>query len=129
MKTLALFVPLAAVVVTVVMLAAPRMVEPATASAFVAAVLICAATGLVALIPAALVAPRHPTYLMEAGMAAILLRLFLTIGAAAAYWQWWLPQKWPFLNAMVVFYLLFLAGDTFIIIRLARRYWRTPAKG
>ncbi len=127
MKTLALFGLLAAVVVTVVMLAAPWMGEAATASAFVAAALICASTGLIALMPAALVAPRYPTYLMEAGLAAILLRLFLTLGVGAAYWRWWQPPNWPFLNSMVVFYLLFLAGDTIMIIRLANRYWRNSA--
>ena len=124
MREWGMFVAGSAMALAAVALAAPRMTDAETASAWIAAAVICATTGIVALAPAGWLAPRHPTYLLEAGLAAIVLRLFGTLAAGFVYLRGAAPPKWAFLNALVVFYLVSLAADTLVTVRLAGRYWR-----
>ena len=126
MRTLLWFALLALLGLVAAALVAPRVAGPDSASAVVAAAVICVATGLIALLPAAIVAPRYPDYLMQAGLAAMLIRLSLTLGVGAAYLRWYAPPRAVFMSAMVVAYLVLLAFETWAIVRLVKQYWRAP---
>ena len=126
MRTLLWVILVSGIALGGIIFAAPRLVEPPAASAIVAAACICLAAGLVALIPLMLVAPRWPDYLMQAGMGAMVIRLFLTLGVGAVYLRAYAPLKTTFMMAVVVFYLILVVAETGIAVRLVKLHWRPP---
>lgn len=113
-------------IVIAVWLIAPRFTTAAKASAVLAAGVICLSAAAVALLPVVLVGPRYPDYLMQAGLGAMLLRLFLTLAVGA--WYLWAkqPPRMTFMMSAVGFYLAALAAETWIAIDSVRRYWKAP---
>ncbi len=109
-----------------VVVAAPRMASPEQASAMIAAAAICLSAGLIAMIPPAVVAARWTDYIIQAGMAAMVVRLFLTLGLGLLYLKWYAPPMSTFLTAMVICYLLLLAVETGVTISLVKRHWHPP---
>lgn len=126
MRTLLGFTLTAAAVLGAVILIAPRLAEPADASAVIAAASICLAVGVVAMVPPAVVAPRYPDYLMQAAMGAMIIRLFLTLAVGALYLRMYSPPRAVYMNAMVVCYLTLLASETVITLRMVKEHWRPP---
>ena len=126
MRTILWFAMAAVLGLTIVRLVAPCFFAPVEATAIFVAAGICLAAALLGLVPIALIAPRHPDWMIQAGLAAMVIRLFSTLGAGAAYLRFWSPPKWTFLMAGVVFYLVLLAAETGIIVRLVQRHWRAP---
>lgn len=104
----------------------PRYAAAADAAAITAAAAICFAAAAIALLPVVLVAPRYPDWLMHAGLAAMLLRLALTLAAGAGYLWIVAPPRAVFMNSAVVFYLVALAAETWIAIDAVRRHWKAP---
>ncbi len=96
------------------------------ASAIVAAATICVVIGFFAMIPPALVAPRWPDYMVQAGMGAMVIRLILTLAVGAIYLEMYAPPEQTFMTAMVVCYLLLLAVETGVTMRLVKHHWRPP---
>jgi hypothetical protein len=127
-RTLLWFSLFGVIGLVVVIVAAPRLFEPPGASAVIAAAVICVVAGLIAMVPPALVAPRWGDYLMHAGLAAMLIRLFLTLGAGAVYYKVYAPPSSTFMGAIVVFYLVLLAYETGVTIRLVKQHWRPPPR-
>ena len=125
-RTLLGFSLAAAAVLGAVILIAPRLAEPAAASAVIAAASICLAVGVVAMVPPALVTPRYPDYLMQAAMGAMIIRLFVTLAVGALYLRMYDPPRAAFMNAMVVCYLALLASETVITLRMVKEHWRPP---
>lgn len=113
-------------VVVAVWLIAPRLTTGAKASAVTAAAVICYASAIVALLPVVLVGPRYPDYLMQAGLGAMGLRMFLTLAVGAWYLWEKQPPRMTFMMSVVVFYLVALAAETWIAIDSVRRYWKAP---
>ena len=105
---------------------APRMAGPEQASAMIAATAICLSAGLIALIPPAVVVPRWTEYAIQAGMAAMVVRLFLTLGLGLLYQKWYAPPMSTFLTTMVICYLLLLVVETGVTISLVKRHWQPP---
>ncbi len=126
MRTLLWFSLIGLVALGAVFVAAPRMADAERASAMIAAASICLSAGLIAMVPAAVVAPRWPDYIMQAGMGAMVIRLFLTLGVGMLYLKWYTPPTSTFMTAMVVCYLLLLAVETGVTLRLVKRYWHPP---
>lgn len=102
----------------------PRFAEPQMASAIVAAATICVVIGFVAMIPPALVAPRWPDYMVQAGMGAMVIRMLLTLGVGAIYLKVYAPLEQTFMTAMVICYLLLLAVETCVTMRLVKLHWQ-----
>lgn len=113
----------------IVGLSAPGFLEATSASAVTVAAAICLVAAVIALLPLALVAPRFPDYLVQAGMGAMLIRLFLSLGGGALYLYVFAPPKGLFMTAMVIFYLVMLVAETAVTLRLVHRYWRPPHAG
>ncbi len=126
MRTLLWFSLVGFLALGAVVLAAPRMADAERASAMIAAASICLLAGLIAMVPPAVVAPRWPDYIMQAGMGAMVIRLFLTLGVGMLYLKWYTPPTSTFMTAMVVCYLLLLAVETGVTLRLVKRYWHPP---
>jgi len=103
----------------------PRWLDPVRGSAVLAAAGICYAAAFVALIPMAWGAPRRPDWMGQAALGAIVIRLMLTLAAGAAYLYFFEPHRATFMASAVGCYLILLAVETTIAIRLVHRYWRT----
>lgn len=122
MRTFLCFALFVAIALIVLAAAAPRVFDREVARAVVAAGVICTAAGLVAVAPPAWLVPRHPEYSMAAGMAAMGIRLFLTLAGGWAYLKFSAPPRAAFMNAMVACYLVLLAAETAVTMSLVRRY-------
>ena len=85
---------------------------------------ICLMSALVALIPLVLVSLWHPDQIGAAGLAATVIRLFLTMGALVAYQIIKDPQMASFIFWSPIFYLLLLAIETTFGVLFVRRYYR-----
>lgn len=121
--TLAAVVVLGGAVVIV-----PRLASPLKAEAIVAAMVICVGAGWLAMLPPLLVAGKQAEYLMGAGLAMILIRLFVTLGLGFAYLRWADPEYAAFVTAMVVCYLTLLVAETGVTALMARRLWNPPMR-
>lgn len=109
--------------------AAPVYWPAAEAEALVAAAAICLIAALAAMVPVAWANARSPKLLNEAGLAAMGLRMFLTLGAGGAYWAMADPPKSFYLKSMAAWYLALLAVETGVIVFVTRRHWgATPPR-
>lgn len=100
----------------------------ATAEAIALGAGVCVLAAWCALWPPVLAARFAPDHLGNAGLAAMVTRLFVTLGLAL-----WLARSMgaarpAFMNTLVVSYLVLLAAETGLIIRLVRMSWRPPNK-
>ncbi len=87
---------------------------------------ICLCSSLLALAPLGFVAPRYPEYIGQAGLAATVLRLMLTMGALVAYQVLMTPHLQSFLFWAPIFYLLLLAIETGFGVAMVKKYYRVP---
>lgn len=126
--TLALFLAVGVIGLILLTTLASRWQDAAATSAMTAAAVICFVSTLIALLPVAIVGPRHPDWLMQAGLASIGLRMFLTLSLGAAYYRFFAPPKWAFMAAGIVCYLFFMAFETAITLRLVQKHWKPPAR-
>ena len=124
MRAFLWFSLIGAALLAVVGLSAPLFLEASSASAATVAAAICLVAAILALLPPALVVKHCQDYMVQAGLGAMLIRLFLTLGAGAAYLHLFTPPKWPFMTAMVVCYLVMLVAETAVTVYLVNRYWR-----
>lgn len=99
----------------------------AEAAAITAAATIAVAAAVLALGPPALVARYFPEQVGLAGLGAMLVRLFLTLMVGWSYLKVRQPPKQVFMNALVVSYLVCLAAETTVIVRLVQKHWRPPS--
>jgi hypothetical protein len=125
-RALMFFAVVGALLLTATWYGARRFASPDSASAIVAAGAICYGAGVLALTPPALIARRRPDWLIHAGLGAMIIRLFVTLGAGMTYLHGFAPPRRVFFNALVVGYLVILAVETGIVIGLVRRHWRPP---
>lgn len=127
MRTLLWFTVGTAVALGIVIVAAPKLTDAASASAIIAAAAICTGAGVIAMIPPCVVARRHADWLMHAGMGAILVRLMLTSGAGLGFLLWRKPTaQQTYLFALGICYVALLAVETGVILLLVKRHWRPP---
>jgi hypothetical protein len=115
-------------IVAAAVLVVPSVASPLRAEAIVAAVVICVTAGWLAMLPPVLVFERRPDYLLGAGMAMILIRLFVTLVVGWAYLRWTEPDYWTYVTAMVVCYFTLLAVETGATMYMARRLWKLPVQ-
>lgn len=121
---------IAAVVATVAAGYAPTLShwgEPGRDSLFAVAV-ICGGAAIIAMLPMAIVAPRHPAYIGQAALAGTVLRLLLTMGALVAYQVLYTPQLASFLFWAPILYLLLLAIETTFGVVAVKRYYRPTSE-
>ncbi len=100
-----------------------RFANEAVGRAVTAAAVICFCSAIVAVVPLVVVSRRHSEYVVQAGMAAIPIRLFLTLGVGLGFPHWSDVQESVYTTALVGFYLAFLAAETFLIVRMVNRRW------
>ncbi|NOT02603.1 MAG: hypothetical protein HOP29_18510 [Phycisphaerales bacterium] len=127
MRALMWIILVGAAALIVVGAAARRFMEPAGASSVKAAVTICVVVAVAAMAPMALAARRRPAFLLPACAAAILIRLFATLGVGLWYANGFAADKPAFTTAMVVSYLVLLAAETGVACHFVLRYWRPDA--
>lgn len=105
---------------------APQFTDAATAKAIVAAASICTGAGVLAMMPPLFAVGWQPDYLVQAGLAMMAIRLFLTLAVGWVYLRMASPPENAFYLAMVVCYLVGLGVETALTVSLVRRTWRPP---
>lgn len=119
MRTLVFFGLGSAAAIALLAWVLPRMTDRATGATILAAAVISCGAGFVALTPVAIVVRHHPAWRMQAAMAALTLRMLLTLGAGFAFLKVAGPPQQLFLKSLVVCYLVLLVVETAITLRLA----------
>lgn len=127
MRAFAGFVAVCAGVLGFAWFAAPVYWSEAQARAVVASGVICVGAAVASLAPVVWANARAKDWLNQAGLAAMGVRMFLTLGAGGAYLWAANPPRTFYLASVCAWYLALLASETVLIVAMTRKYWGAKA--
>lgn len=123
MRGYALFILISALATGSAWILAGRYGTDVQAPVIRSVAVICATAGIVAMAPLAWAASKRPGYLIQAAMAAIVLRLILSLSGGMAY-QWWVsPPEGLFITSLGVAYITMLVMETGMVVFITRKHW------